>query len=73
MNKCKWCLCEFNLSDKPKGWMASHVRWCDKNPKDRTQEFEKLEKAREFAKISKQKSGITNQYSKSKIFRTRNA
>lgn len=22
MNKCKWCLCEFNLDDKPKGWMA---------------------------------------------------
>ena len=33
MHKCKWCNKEFNLSNKPKGWMANHSRWCDKNPK----------------------------------------
>lgn len=33
MKKCKWCLTEFDTSDKPKGWMANHSRWCVKNPK----------------------------------------
>ena len=30
---CKHCATEFDLSDKPKGWMANHSRWCDQNPK----------------------------------------
>ena len=33
MNKCKHCEKEFDISDRPKGWMANHSRWCDLNPK----------------------------------------
>lgn len=33
MSICKHCKQDFDLSDKPKGWMANHSRWCDKNPK----------------------------------------
>lgn len=32
MSVCKYCKESFNILDKPKGWMASHVRWCNKNP-----------------------------------------
>lgn len=32
MNCCKHCNISFDLSDKPKGWMANHVRWCEHNP-----------------------------------------
>ena len=30
---CIYCSIKFVLHDKPSGWMANHVRWCDKNPK----------------------------------------
>jgi len=30
---CRHCKHEFNIADKPKGWMANHVRWCSENPK----------------------------------------
>lgn len=30
---CKYCKEEFDISDKPKGWIANHTRWCVKNPK----------------------------------------
>lgn len=30
---CKHCKTEFDLTDKPGGFMANHSRWCDKNPK----------------------------------------
>jgi hypothetical protein len=29
---CKHCKESFDILDKPKGWMANHVRWCHKNP-----------------------------------------
>lgn len=31
--ECEHCSERFDLSDKPKGWMANHSRWCKKNPK----------------------------------------
>jgi hypothetical protein len=31
--QCKWCNEFFEITDKPKGWMANHTRWCDNNPK----------------------------------------
>jgi very-short-patch-repair endonuclease len=46
MKKCKWCLTEFETNDKPKGWMANHSRWCEKNPKVNSYK-EKLKHARE--------------------------
>lgn len=33
LRPCPHCKNEFNITDKPKGWMANHVRWCDQNPK----------------------------------------
>ena len=33
MNQCKWCKQNFDISNKPKGWMANHSRWCNDNPK----------------------------------------
>lgn len=33
MSKCKHCNIEFDIVDKPKGWMANHSRWCKENPK----------------------------------------
>jgi len=33
IGKCEHCVQKFDLSDKTKGWMANHVRWCIKNPK----------------------------------------
>jgi hypothetical protein len=45
MNCCKHCNIQFDLSDKPKGWMANHVRWCEMNPK-RKQYVDKLNHAR---------------------------
>jgi hypothetical protein len=29
---CRHCFVEFDLDSQPKGWMANHSRWCDKNP-----------------------------------------
>lgn len=36
MNTCKHCKLEFDISDKPNGWMANHSRWCKCNPKRST-------------------------------------
>lgn len=43
--KCKHCKQEFDVSDKPAGWMANHSRWCDENPK-RKEYADKLKHAR---------------------------
>jgi len=32
MKECKWCNQTFNTSNKPRGWVANHSRWCGKNP-----------------------------------------
>ena len=72
MNKCKWCLLEFNTQDKPKGWMANHTRWCDKNV-NASVIAEKssihLKECRELAKESLRRTGFTNQYVKAKMLR----
>lgn len=33
MSTCKFCGVEFDLTNKKRGWMANHTKWCDKNPK----------------------------------------
>lgn len=53
---CKHCNREFDISKKPKGWMANHSRWCDKNPK-RKDYVDALENARNS------KTNFRNQYS----------
>ena len=42
---CKHCNSSFEVSDKPKGWMANHSRWCDSNPK-RFEYANNMDKAR---------------------------
>ena len=32
MGECKWCGEKFDTSNKSKGWMANHSRWCEANP-----------------------------------------
>jgi very-short-patch-repair endonuclease len=62
IKKCKWCLLDFETTNKPKGWMANHVRWCDKNPK-KSEYRSNLEYARNCfltnnTSIQKMKEGI---------------
>ena len=56
IRKCKHCKTEFDISDKPKGWLANHSRWCDENPK-RKEYSNSMEKARAA------KKNFNNQYS----------
>jgi hypothetical protein len=65
MNKCKHCKEEFDLCDKPSGWMANHSRWCKENPK-RTEYKNGSLKAVAAMNLAKKESGITNQYDKAK-------
>lgn len=44
--QCKWCKTFFDITDKPKGWMANHSRWCDENPK-RKEYVNRLSKTRD--------------------------
>ena len=66
MSTCKHCKQECDLSDKPKGWMANHSRWCDKNPKLREYK-ETLSKSRENINeesIKKRNSAIKEAHSR---------
>lgn len=47
--QCKHCLKYFDTDEKPKGWMANHSRWCNKNPK-RIEYEEKLSNIRDSLK-----------------------
>ena len=67
---CKHCKENFDISDKPSGWMANHSRWCDNNPK-RQEYVEKLIKIGnnnvDLMRAARKKSGIYNQYEKARI------
>jgi hypothetical protein len=68
MKQCKWCKSFFETSDKPHTFMASHSRWCDKNPIK--QKYLDDLKERDNVKLmnqSRKKSGITNQFTKAKL------
>jgi hypothetical protein len=60
IRKCKHCGQEFDISDKSKGWMANHSRWCDSNPKKKTYQ-KNLAKARKTIKAVGE-----NQFTKAK-------
>jgi ribosomal protein S18 len=47
IRECKHCKQKFDISNKQKGWMANHSRWCDKNPK-RNDYNKNLEYVRSF-------------------------
>lgn len=66
IRKCKHCSEEFDISKYSKGWMANHTRWCPKNPKSK--EYRKRNSnAIEAMNASKEKTGITNQFSKARL------
>lgn len=61
---CKHCKKKFNISDKPRGWMANHSRWCYDNPKRSEYNQNNSVRAMNHAKV---KNGKTNQYTKAKL------
>ena len=68
MSICTHCCKEFDISNKPKGWMANHSRWCEFNPK--RLEYVLNLQGNNNTKImnnARKKSGITNQFTKAKI------
>jgi len=63
---CKHCNMSFDISDKPKGWMANHSRWCDRNVKKH--EYKNGSMLAVASMNAKRKeTGVTNQYTKAKI------
>lgn len=52
---CIHCGKIFDISTKPKGWMANHSRWCDKNPK-------RVEYVLKLSETRKSKKNFNNQY-----------
>lgn len=66
IRKCKHCQKEFDISDKSKGWMANHSRWCDKNPK-RKDYVKTLENSVEAMNTARKESGCYNQYIKARL------
>lgn len=65
---CKWCLIEFDITSKTKGWAANHSRWCDQNPK-KQEYIDKLKSTNRTHLMceSKKISGKTNQFTKAKL------
>jgi hypothetical protein len=66
IRKCKHCKVKFDVSEKPKGWMANHSRWCDKNPKRK--EYGKANNNGIMAmNKARKESGRTNQFTTARI------
>lgn len=63
---CKHCQTQFDLRDKPKGWMANHSRWCDLNPKRKVYNTGSL-KAVAAMNAARKKSGRSNQFTKARL------
>jgi hypothetical protein len=63
---CKHCKNEFDIADKPSGWMANHSRWCDENPKKSEYKKGSL-KAIEAMNAARKKNGYHNHYTKAKL------
>jgi len=65
MSRCKHCSEIFDTSDKPKGWMANHSRWCHKNPK--RSEYISSMNAINAMNEARKRSGNTNQFTKAVV------
>jgi hypothetical protein len=70
--KCKWCLIEFDITSKPKGWAANHSRWCDSNPKhieykNKLRENVKNKNLVKLMSTARKLKGTTNQFTKAKL------
>lgn len=61
---CQHCHIQFNLEDKPKGWMANHSRWCDKNP--HLKEYKNSTISIIAMNQSRRKTGYHNQFEKAR-------
>jgi len=66
ISKCKHCQEEFDILQYPKGCMANHSRWCEKNPK-RDYYHINQHNALEAMRVAREKSGRKNQYTVSKL------
>ncbi len=66
MSICMHCKVSFDLSEKPKGWMANHSRWCSENPK-RKEYTDNSFKAIEAMNAKRKVTGVTNHFSKARI------
>jgi hypothetical protein len=66
LSTCKHCKKQFDISLHPKGWMANHSRWCEKNPK-RTEYVLRSGSAIFAMKNAREQSGRTNQFSTAKL------
>lgn len=64
IRQCKHCLEQFDISDKSKGWMANHSRWCDKNPKRKTYKNGSAAAVKAMNEAKKKDGVATNQYTK---------
>lgn len=62
IRSCKHCKADFDIDQKPKGWMANHTRWCKENPL-RNQYLSVIDKMNK----SRKNSGYENQFKKAKI------
>jgi hypothetical protein len=63
---CVHCFEVFDLTDKPKGWMANHTRWCSKNPKREAYVEALISKVNLMNEI-RARSGFANQFAKAKL------
>jgi len=68
MHKCKHCNQEFDISNKPRGWMANHSRWCDMNAK-RQKYVDRLKSNDNvlLMNAAKKRTGKTNRYTKARL------
>ncbi|QQV88996.1 hypothetical protein [Providencia phage PSTRCR_121] len=63
MSICKHCNEFFDTTNKPKGWMGNHSRWCIKNPK-RPEYVKKSKISVDAMNSAKIETGHLNQYTK---------
>lgn len=71
IRNCKHCNNDFDITDKPKGWMANHSRWCESNPK-RKEYISELKNTSSKSRIhlmneSRKNTGRTNQFTAARI------
>ena len=65
LKTCKHCLENFDISDKPSGFMANHSRWCNSNPK-RDQYRSSMKGIEAMNVARKNNPNLANQFTKAK-------
>lgn len=64
---CRHCKEQFDIDDKPKGWMANHSRWCLSNPLRKEYSNKNYLNAISAMNNSRKTTGITNQFTKAEV------